>query len=114
MRSVFLPVLLMVASVSLSARAAGPVDSQDLKGLYAQSCAVCHGEDGSGRGPNGQKLGGKDLANPRWQARTRDSEMVGVILNGKESMPAFGALMSEAEALKLVTQVIRPMGAHKH
>ena len=89
-------------------------DAKDLKALYQRSCAVCHGEDGSGRGPNGQRLGGKDLANPRWQARTRDSQMVQAILKGKESMPAFGAQMSEAEALKLVTQVIRPMAAKKH
>ncbi|MBS1767967.1 MAG: cytochrome c [Acidobacteria bacterium] len=89
-------------------------DAKDMKALYQRSCAMCHGEDGSGRGPNGQRLGGKDLANPRWQARTRDSQMVKAILKGKDSMPAFGAQMSEADALKLVTEVIRPMAAKKH
>jgi mono/diheme cytochrome c family protein len=40
--------------------------------------------------------------------------MVKSILKGKGSMPAFGAQMSEAEALQLVTEVIRPMAAKKH
>ncbi|HXC16550.1 MAG TPA: cytochrome c [Holophagaceae bacterium] len=113
MRRVFPLVVMIFASAGLSARPAFE-DAKDLKGLYNRSCAVCHGEDGSGRGPNGQKLGGRDLANPRWQARTRDSQMVNAILKGKESMPAFGAQMSEADALKLVTEVIRPMAAKKH
>ena len=113
MRRVFPLVVMVLASVGLSARPALD-DAKDLKGLFNRSCAVCHGEDGSGRGPNGQKLGGRDLANPRWQARTRDSEMVKSILKGKGSMPAFGAQMSEADALQLVTEVIRPMAAKKH
>lgn len=112
MRRAFIPLLVTLATTGLCARPAFE-DAQDLKGLYARSCAVCHGDDGSGRGPNGQKLGGKDLANPHWQVRTRDSEMVGAILKGKGPMPAFGALMSEADALKLVTEVIRPMAAKK-
>lgn len=113
MRRVFPLVVMVLASAGLSARPAFE-NAQDLKALYSRSCAACHGEDGSGRGPNGQKLGGKDLANPRWQARTRDSEMVKAILKGKGSMPAFGAQMSEADALQLVTEVIRPMAAKKH
>ena len=107
-----LPMIFLLFPAFLSA--APLEDAKDLKALFARSCAACHGEDGSGRGPGGQRLGGKDLANPRWQARTRDSEIVSAILKGKGSMPAFGAQMSEAEALKLVTQVIRPMAAKKH
>ena len=99
---------------ALALQAAGLDDANDLKALYSRSCAVCHGEDGSGRGPNGQRLGGKDLASPRWQARTRDSQMVAAILKGKGAMPAFGAQMTEAQALQLVTEVIRPMAAKKH
>ena len=113
MRRVFPAVVMILASAGLCARPAFE-GNQDLKALYGRSCAVCHGEDGSGRGPNGQRLGGKDLANSRWQARTRDSEIVKAILKGKGSMPAFGAQMSEADALKLVTEVIRPMAAKKH
>ncbi len=106
-------VLVLLAATGLAAQS--PKDTaKDMKALYQRSCAMCHGEDGSGRGPNGQRLGGKDLANPRWQARTRDSQMVNAILKGKDSMPAFGAQMSEADALKLVTEVIRPMAAKKH
>lgn len=114
MRRAFLPVWMLLATAAVSARPVpAGADTAELKGLYARSCAVCHGEDGSGRGPNGQKLGGKDLANPRWQARTRDSQMVSAILKGKGAMPAFGSLISEVDALKLVTSVIRPMAAKK-
>ncbi|HTL99003.1 MAG TPA: cytochrome c [Holophagaceae bacterium] len=112
MRRVFSVSLLCLATAGLGAATLD--GAQDLKALFSRSCAVCHGEDGSGRGPNGQRLGGKDLANARWQARTRDSEMVKAILKGKGAMPAFGAQMSEADALKLVTEVIRPMAAKKH
>ena len=119
MRRAILPFLLMAISTGLSARPLVPAmsaadDTAELKALYARSCAVCHGEDGSGRGPSGQRLGGKDIANPRWQARTRDSQMVGAILKGKGAMPAFSSLISEVDALKLVTSVIRPMAAKKH
>ena len=115
MRRALLSVLLALPAATLAAHAPAPLaDAQGLKALYSRSCAACHGEDGSGRGPNGQRLGGKDLASPRWQTRTRDSQMVVAILKGKGSMPAFGSLMSEADALKLVTEVIRPMAAKKH
>ena len=105
--------LILLGTIRLSAHS-GADHAADLKEFFNRSCAACHGEDGSGRGPNGQRLGGKDLANPRWQVRTRDSQMAEIILRGKGPMPAFGSLMSETEALKLVSEVIRPMAAKKH
>ena len=68
MRRAFLPLLMILATTGLAARP-GLDDTKDLKGLFNRSCAVCHGEDGSARGPNGQKLGGRDLANARGIAR---------------------------------------------
>lgn len=86
---------------------------KDMKDFYARSCAGCHGQDGSAKGPTGQRLGGRPLTDPRWQARVPDSQMVHAILKGKGPMPAYESQLSEAEALKLVTDVIRPMAAKK-
>jgi mono/diheme cytochrome c family protein len=86
---------------------------RDLALYYKFACATCHGQDGSARNWNGLRLEGRPLNDPRWQAKVTDAEMVKVIREGKRSMPAFKSQLSEAEAQRIVTELIRPMAARR-
>jgi mono/diheme cytochrome c family protein len=102
-------VLLFVGMVATSQ---GP--KKDLSLFYRRACAECHGSDGGARSASGLRLAGRNLADYRWQARTTDSDMVKAILRGKREMPAFGASLSEEDAKRLVTEILRPMAARKN
>jgi mono/diheme cytochrome c family protein len=86
---------------------------RDLAAYFRRACAECHGPEGNGRGATGTRLAGRNLADPRWQARTPDADLVKSILKGKREMPAFGATLTEEEAQRLVTQILRPLAARK-
>lgn len=81
----------------------------DFHAIYLDSCASCHGQDGSARTPSGHKMHGQDFTDPKWQASRTDAQIVKVILDGKGHMPAFRGTLSEQEALGLVQLVLRPM-----
>jgi cytochrome c6 len=106
-RTLLLPALLASGARSL------PAQAKDLKAFYLRSCATCHGADGSGRGPMGQRLEGRPLADPKWQARQKDSDLVKIIYLGKGAMPGFKGKLSEEEVKAMVLDIIRPMAAKK-
>lgn len=69
----------LVAAMTLSARHSLAADG---KALYEQSCAKCHGVDAKGNTKMGQKLGIKDLSNPKsWEGLT-DAAAVKAIKEG--------------------------------
>jgi len=82
----------------------------DLKKLYQNSCAKCHGPDGSAIDADGNKLKGKDFTDQKWLNETKDEKMVKVILDGKFfglAMPAYKELLTQEEARLMVTEIIR-------
>lgn len=87
--------------------------TKDLPQFYKFACASCHGQNGSGRSWTGARLEGRVLNDPRWQARETDDELVKSILKGKRSMPSFKSQLTEAEARRMVVEVVRPMAARK-
>ncbi|WP_306591600.1 cytochrome c [Geothrix sp. 21YS21S-4] len=86
---------------------------RDLRAFYGERCAVCHGADGSGKGPGGTKLGGRNLADPRWLARQEDGALVASILKGRGAMPGFSRQLAEPEARRLLAEVVRPFALKK-
>jgi len=98
--------LLLLLSAPLSA------EVRDLKAFFQERCAVCHGADGSGRGPGGVRLGGRNLADGRWLAKQKEGDLAASILRGKGAMPGFRRQLQEAEAKRLVEQV-RVLAAKK-
>lgn len=86
---------------------------RDLKAFFLRTCATCHGADGSGRAPTGQRLVGRALADAKWQARQKDSDLVKVIFLGKGSMPGYRGQLTEEEVKLMVADIIRPMGVKK-
>ena len=62
----------------------------DAKALFAQACARCHAEDGSGGLPtavNGPRPA--DLRAADWQASRTDAELIAAIRTGRGAMPPF-------------------------
>jgi mono/diheme cytochrome c family protein len=87
-----------------------PVSAEvrDLKAFFQERCAVCHGHDGTGRGPNGGRLGGPNLKDARREAKQPQADLVASILRGKGAMPGFRRQLNEDEAQRLVASMIQP------
>jgi mono/diheme cytochrome c family protein len=64
-------------------------------GTWGAQCASCHGKIGKGDGPMGPMVKASDLSNPEWQASVTDEQIRAVLVNGKNSMPAFNNLPAE-------------------
>jgi mono/diheme cytochrome c family protein len=97
-------VVLSFAFVSAQAQTA----TNDGVALYKTKCAMCHGPDGAGKTPAGQKLNVRDLHSPEVQKQS-DSDLALVIGQGKSKMPAFGKTLNENQIKSLVAQ-IRELG----
>jgi len=57
---------------------------------FKAKCVMCHGPDGSGKTPMGQKLSLRDLRSPEVQKQS-DAELTTIIAKGKGKMPANAA-----------------------
>jgi len=65
----------------------------DASATFQAKCAVCHGKDGTGQNPMGQKLGVKNLTVTKLSA----ADIEKVITNGKGKMTGFKGKLSDAE-----------------
>ena len=106
--------LLLAAPLMGQAPAApAPPPVTDPAAFFLMSCAGCHGQDGSATRPDGKKGKAQDLTSAWWQKHTRNDEIVDAILNGRHSfrakMPGFKGRISEADALKVATEVVRKL-----
>ena len=71
---------------------------EEAKDLYTLNCASCHGMDG--------KLGGsgsKDLS----KSILSDSEMIEIITNGKNNMPAMKEVIQDPAKIKNVAEFVK-------
>jgi mono/diheme cytochrome c family protein len=93
-----------VTNANLSAPAAGgemkPAASGDTAKVYAEKCAMCHGEDGKGI-----QKGSPDFTNAEWQKKETDAEFTEVIKAGKKPMPGFEGKLSDDQIKSLVQYV---------
>lgn len=99
------------AQASAGAPGQAPVkDAKALRAFFAAECVRCHGADGSALGPDGKRLKGQDFTNLREMAHKRDAKLANVIRKGLffgKVMPAFKDKLTEADALAMVTEVVR-------
>ena len=102
---------LILLAAALPALAQSPVkDAKALRAFFAENCVRCHGEDGSAVGPDGKRLKGQDLTDGKEMAQKQDAKLAKVIQKGiffGKAMPAFKDKLTEAEALAMVTEVVR-------
>jgi len=97
--------ILILIVVAVFAAAQG---NQAGAALYKKSCAMCHGADGSGNSPMGQKMGVRDLKSADVQKQT-DAQLTQMISKGKGKMPAYGEKL-KAEEIKDLVAYIRELG----
>ena len=76
--------------------------------LFKAKCAMCHGPDGAGKTPMGQKLGVRDLGSAEVQKQSV-ADLTHLIGQGKGKMPAFGKTLSEEQIKSLVAH-LRELG----
>jgi mono/diheme cytochrome c family protein len=72
--------------------------------LYKAKCAACHGADGKGDTAMGKKMGLKDLGSADAQGKS-DSDLNGIISNGKSPMPGYKGKLSDAQIDSLVKYI---------
>jgi cbb3-type cytochrome c oxidase subunit III len=87
-----------------------PPDKVDARGLFAENCVVCHGQNGRARTFHGWLVGAQNLTDAKWQADTTDGEILHAIKTGPGVMPAFGKKLSpsEIEALTVYVRSFKP------
>ena len=86
--------------------------------IFASACAMCHGADGTGKGPASAALNPKprDYSDPAWQAGITDDAIKETILKGGAAvgkspmMPGNPQLGDRPEVLAELVQIIRSFG----
>ena len=72
--------------------------------VFKAKCAACHGPDGSGDTTMGRKLGIRNLTTAPVQQQT-DAQLLAIITNGKNKMPAYGGKIADADLKALVAYI---------
>jgi len=88
------------------AAACKPAGGGDARATFNLTCAKCHGEDGRAHTEQGKLVGAKDLTRDEARKMT-DADIARQISLGKNRMPAFGNVFSEADIAGLIQQVRR-------
>jgi cytochrome c oxidase cbb3-type subunit III len=87
---------------SLSGLSADPARVQRGLDLYPQSCAACHGPDGTGN----PEAGYPNLTDKVWLYGSSEAKMVEIVTHGLQNqMPAFGDFLGEAKTHLLTAYV---------
>ena len=105
------PLLVLMLNAILTFVAIGPARGEDAKQLYDQTCAMCHGPEGKGDGPNAQVLQPKP-ANLATALKGKDTAyLVKLLKEGGASvgksplMPAYDGLLDEEQIRTLIKYV---------
>ncbi len=70
------------------------------KEIFAQNCAACHGEDGTG-----VVQGTPDFTDPAYMATVSMAEQFEVVTNGRGAMPPWGNQLSEDDRWAVLTYI---------
>ena len=93
------------AKANLHADASLTVDAARARALYNVYCALCHGEQGDGKGVLVQR--GKVFGVPQFVGRDfTEGSIYHVLYYGRNAMPAFAAQLTEEERWQIVKQVL--------
>ena len=99
-----LPLLLLAIPYSAAAQAAQEGNAEAGRKLFEQTCAKCHGPDGSGNTPIGKAVKAKDLRGPEAQ-KMSDTEIFNQIAMGNGNMPSLRDAIEQARSDELRAQV---------
>jgi mono/diheme cytochrome c family protein len=97
MRAAFLIAGLLVAT---------PLFAQDdVKQVYLNKCAICHGEDGAGKTAKGKKLKMKDIRDASVQKLTPEKWTEAILKGSGDDMAAFEKELGADMARKLAAHM---------
>ncbi|WP_243303141.1 c-type cytochrome [Geothrix oryzisoli] len=118
MSRAFLPLLLLAGATLIAGDPAKDLpkfQGGDLQKYWTDACARCHGVNGNGRDNSGKPLpdAGFDFTDSRKANKKKDSDWVKVTMQGKDKMPAFKDKMTEADAQKMITEIVRKFAAKR-
>jgi cytochrome c6 len=96
---------ILVFHGSTTVAAAAAASENDLgESTFKTTCAMCHGQDGSGNTDVGKSLKIPDLHSAEVQGNS-DEQLSQVITNGKNAMPPFKASLTDDQIHALVMYV---------
>jgi len=93
--------MLLFGFLLLAAQGIGQQGEPAGQKLYRDYCALCHGEQGDGRGIAASSMGRKlnDFGSSAFWSDRSDSKLIQVILKGQGRMPAQPVSPEEAKAI---------------
>jgi mono/diheme cytochrome c family protein len=94
-------VLISLAAISVQGQGQ---NSSDGAAVFKAKCAMCHGTDGTGKTPMGQKMNIRDMHSAEIQKQS-DVDLARAIAQGKGKMPAYGKTLSDGQIKLLVSHV---------
>src|SRR5690242_21686203 len=106
-RTLKIPVLwpAVIVTAFLVSGAGNPLRAQTAgEKVYKAKCASCHGADGTGATPAGKATKARDFCSDDVKRET-DEEWTGIIVKGKNKMPAYDKKLSESEVKEVVAYI---------
>jgi cbb3-type cytochrome c oxidase subunit III len=79
--------------------------TREIRALFKQHCAKCHGKDGRGQTAEGEITGAQDFTDPDWQSTVEEQRMINSITHGRGQMPAFEKKLSKEQIKSLAAFV---------
>ena len=92
-------VICLAASIVTPALAQGPGAD-----TYKVKCLMCHGADGQATTPAGKALKAASFKDPA-AVKATDDELIAIVKNGKNKMPAYAGKLTDAEIKAVVAHV---------
>jgi cytochrome c6 len=71
---------------------------------YKAKCQMCHGADGHGNTPAGKAMNARPFNSPD-VLKESDTDLMAVIKNGKNKMPAFTGKLTDAQITDVVAYI---------
>lgn len=97
-------IIAVLAVAFLFALTTSAAAQDDVAALYKSKCQVCHGADGKGGTPAGQKLGVKDFHSPE-VAKMSDAELIEAVKKGKGKMQGYEGKLTDDQIKALVKYI---------
>ena len=91
----------MLAVLSGAASGGKTPSASETVSTFKLRCSSCHGRNGAGDTPVGQRLKAADLRSPEVQKQS-DAELAQVITDGRKDMPSFSSSLTPDQIRALV------------
>ena len=86
-------------STGAKPNATSPEARDAANSIFAERCAVCHGDDGGGAGPGAANLNPKpqNFRSRKWQKSMSDQQIATIIVNGGSSVGLSAAMAANPD-----------------